>query len=487
MGRRAPVGAKQFSAGQKGAYSALRDLLGLSDGKMATDIGWNPSSFSSCLGDRGTRAMNPERYVRFVEILQDTLDSASSQFDENVKTSAYHNFYVLFPETQDEAPESPGAQKPLTIAPGEPMPAHAANRCMRNVDEDAKRFVLGVRGFVSPRVWVLGGPKTGKTTFLNGIRQLAEESKARCEFVDALSIAINHQKNSGTAKIKVPHLLNELYQVWFRVNDTPFSDKMPDHVAFHEFKEAVVRQLEPIARTKRLIVCIDHLYQLGYLPGFVENYDILRFQLSTIQIPNCTLFLTDEGAIMASASTSQEVMRGEKCRLGSLNRGEVSALLELHTVERFSDKDIDDLIDALGQNIFLHHCAIMRAGEKSGGKPLKPADLRDSAEWVLEILSGEQASAGTNPLSQSINGFRRRVERTIEVEIKAGGRESREVWPKLRFSNEGGEEINLPDAIRRPFEWSGFVEEHGTVPGYVQCIAKRRTDELEGLLRETGK
>lgn len=496
MARMPTPGAVRFTRSQKDAFATVRALLDFGQKELAAAMKWDASSLSSAISSNvnsdKTRSIDPNRLKHLEAFLRTRFAEHRDSLTEANIGAIEESFDRLFPYKVD------GAVGPRLADPGEVMLAESANRIEPNWEQALLDYVVGRGGAAPPpRVWVLGGPKSGKTVTIKRVEALAEEKGLEVVAIDLRNLAENFHPSGDERNIQ-SQILEQILQLAFQTSDRLGSTNTSSAVLVTRFIDQLKERLWARAGGRRLVVTLDHLYLFGPQngnAGFGRSFDDIHLTILTslrnFNIPLSTIFIVDDGSATANPNCTSYWSKGKhlKCS-GDLDT--LNAVWEVNNPDDSENAEANAIwaakgvglvnpetsihLDQLGGSIFLHHAAARLAATQ---KTL--CEMSAACRAVVAAVARAEPTPDDG-ITEQLKSFRRRVVGWLRLKAEHCGLDYSALCRALVESEQGlriselssGAAVELDVAL----ELGGFYGNPRIPSGFLRELARAEASGL---------
>lgn len=337
------------------AFGILRDELDLNNTIIASAIEWAAPSLSNAtkVDSRNPRSIPADKFSALIEYLKEVLESSTRASEPFLR-------YQL-----DQLLTASGASPSRDAPPGAIQHMGSSTAIRPNwLSTGQEHFRDIEKHSASQRIWLLGGPMTGKTS---AVAALTNHAKSMNYNIIGFDIQDIHEKPG--AWLAHPKIDIVLERVLFHVlgSESPLSGH--ELLGVEYLAECFVTTLERSIRLRfrgsPTIIYFDHFYLLGTQGSYTapENRQLfddfnhkLMVQLSKLHIPNASIIIVDDLTSTSSKDVSKHWTKGEPVICLVNTRDVVSLWRDIAKIE-LSEDEANHLIEILGRSIFIHHAA----------------------------------------------------------------------------------------------------------------------------------
>lgn len=337
------------------AYQALSEGLSLVNYEVAKAIEHSPASLSGAtsLRSKNPRPIPAEKFTRLISYLDERISDLPTKDQTSLRVQL-----TLLISASDQSVV-------VEAEPGEIQHSEAKTAIRPHWLQKAKENLLGgSTSQPSSRIWLLGGPMTGKTSAVQALVSHAQRAGLETIELDIRKCEISPAVRLDHSELNV--ILKGILQHTFG-NQCAFDahEQLPVERLAVRFCEAVEREI--LRRPSRVgrVLSIDHFYLLGTqgelaTPRLQKNFDefnhALMVSLSKLYIKNTTIIIVDDLTSAASKDVSKHWTKGDPVICLVKTRDVIALWSEVAGVQ-ISEEEANQTIEELGRSLFTHHAA----------------------------------------------------------------------------------------------------------------------------------
>lgn len=478
MARDADQGSWQLTTTQSAAFRDLRKalLIDVKDAALASELEMSASTFSlAANGKRGrafTSAQKEYLETRLKERLEQVRRAARDDPAYSDKASAAQaNFSLLF------APEQL-APKFDYVAPGAWLPLTASTYIDRQPDSLIGHRLLDDAAGAHI---VMGGPRTGKSSFLRRLQNEARRSGRNLIAADVQPFLNNTREAAGRRGLTLVELVNAVAAA-ISGDGRPLIQQ-PDRDMVNLINQ---RFAELLARPRfaDAVIIVDGFNLLvEFADDWRDANTILSCLVSPFRVDSCKIFVPDSGLIGRSDLVSEWITRAGVIDLTEFTEFDLQRLAGavLPECSRLCRYDLDGAMSDFGPFALLHHAALHKARERLAGAKSSADELSglldETRRAVLQKTTAWEGLDSDDRLDRELARFGRRVSNHLawiaQTHAESSDRPDAAVQLLHRLAQYPVEDVRPNYVIRRMLGYSGLAPDGERAPGFVRILAEK--------------
>jgi hypothetical protein len=465
-------------------------LLPATDRELATELGIDASTFCQAQRYKEPGKNRKGFRVGLKEKLKD-------MFDNTIRVSAdragSNEKNILHLKSLSDAlfGGADTTQVETYYRPGGHLPLDAMNYVARMADRNVGHLAQASAYAIA----VVGGPRTGKSSFLRRLVHRAEQLDRRVRFVDLGAHWRGVLKDRPTKHLTLGDIVSPIVSTLTAGEVTSFSVRE---------EERGVVALTLVNRLSEYFARRDLNNTLVVLDGFNEAVDLGALPSDVLMILGAlfglghlrtralglTIAVADEGIAAASDAVSEMLTRSNPVFTGRLSVDDVRELAAKVLGESESDFDHHRLLDFCGSNMHVAHLVLeqMKVSAKDRhpqrhGKSEQILQSLDKAiaDLTQMILSGRTEEGAGGDVERDLARLCRRTERLllsvcsmVATADSHGSNGAIEGFLKTIANQEATlDELSRHFYARRTLDWTGLIPEGTRPPRYLVALARK--------------
>ncbi|MES2441199.1 MAG: hypothetical protein V4574_00085 [Pseudomonadota bacterium] len=489
MTRASPPGSWALTPRQVSAFRDLRralrkDSKWMQDGILAEKLGMNPASFSQAANGKPGRVFSPDHKTILKTTLSELVEGLRRAAKDDVSRlgelqAVSDNFEIVFGEH-----EQPGKRD--YCAPGGELPLSACNYIEREADALSERIL----DIPSKTHLVLGGPRSGKSSFLRRLESQVRRSGQSCHFVDVMAVLEEAHPLPRTGPLGRLSLIDLANVISTAITGDPKPVVRQDVLIGQAISDKLAEILSRPKFADSILIIDGFNYLCEHAVDWGDVNTIMAGFVTPRRGDNCKVIIADSGLHAVSDMVSEWISRAGQTLLCEMSEFDLRRLasVSLPAGVGLDEHDSKAMTAAFGGIAFLHHAAIdkVRAGLIGrGSEPIPTVEIKNlveaAIESVLEKVVGAAPEGEGDRVDREIARFGIRASRQLhhikavhETQVASVGAGDQLL---RKFADPTTPSPVMPNYIvRRMLTYAGFADSGEFAYGFISRISQKLLD-----------